>query len=507
MCSVSMSLSGPHPAMHSNAAPLHVDALIDKVRSYLPDENCLPIEQAYTYSLRAHAGQVRASGESYFTHAYAVATVLTEIRMDVPTIAAALLHDVLEDTQTSSGDIRSVFGDEIASLVEGVTKISSYHCLDQEMAAAENWRKMLLAITRDIRVILVKFADRLHNMRTIEYLPADKQRRIATETLILYAPFAQRLGVYRWKSELEDLSFAVLHPDEYRRLRLAWEMRQESSIQQLEEWKHRLTEVILPCGMPFRLSARPKSLYGIWKKMERQAKPLSDIQDLIGLRLITDTVEHCYAMLGTVHTAFRPVPGTFTDYIHMPKINMYQSLHTTLQGDHDVCAEIQIRTEEMHRRCEFGIAAHWRYKEHRPHPSLGATGSKEIDGKLDWLKQVLEWQDELRDPREFLMALRTECTFDQVFVFTPKGKVMVLPAGATPIDFAYAVHTDIGDHCFGAKIDGKMVTLDHILQTGCTCEVLTRKNAHPSKHWLDFAITAQARAKIRRYLREQGGEL
>ncbi len=481
---------------------LMLNELIDAIHAYLPDEDCTLIEKAYRFSSLAHTNQKRASGDTFFTHCLSVAEILAGIKIDTATIAAALLHDVLEDTAITPAQLTDEFGTEITTLVQGVTKISSYHFVDQEMAQAENWRKMLLAVTRDIRIILIKLADRLNNMRTISFLPPDKQKRIALESMNLYAPFAQRLGMYRWKSELEDLSFNVLQPDEYRCLHDAWEQREESHEHHLKDWIKLLEDVLSPYEIPFRLSARPKSLYGIYKKMERQHKAFPEIQDLIGLRLITDTVANCYALLGLVHTHWSPVENTFTDYISVPKINMYQSLHTSITGPGKVLAEIQIRTEEMHKRCEYGIAAHWRYKNHGAKIVSGVTTAEEIDQKLDWLRQVLEWQDELKDPQEFLSAIKTECTFEQVFVFTPQGKVIKLPEGATPVDFAYAVHSDIGDHCFGAKVGDKLVPLDYHFHSGEICEILTRKNVHPTKHWLEFAITAQARSRIRRFLRE-----
>jgi GTP pyrophosphokinase len=480
-----------------------LEKLVTLIKGYSPDADVELLEKAYAVASQAHEGQLRASGEPYFVHCYAVATILTDLKLDVTTITASLLHDTIEDTPVTVADIRREFGPEISVMVEGVTKISSYHFPDREIAQAENWRRMLLAITKDIRVILIKLADRLHNLRTIGYLPGEKQRVIAGESLNLYAPFAQRLGIYRWKSEMEDLSFAVLRPDEYRSLLEQWESRQEINAQSIERWRLRLEESIRPSGIPARLSARPKSLYGIFKKMERQHKPFVEIQDLIGLRLITDSIANCYALLSIVQTGFPVVAGSFTDYIATPKMNMYQSIHITIEGPDRAIAELQIRTEEMHRRCEYGIAAHWRYKEQadgmkRP----GREHSTVIEEKLDWLRQVLEWQSELKDAREFMETFKTECTFDQIFVFTPQGKVVVLPQNSTPIDFAYAVHSQIGDSCFGAKVSGRLVPLDTRLNSGEVCEILTRKNAHPHEHWLKAVITARARAKIRKYLHE-----
>jgi GTP pyrophosphokinase len=479
--------------------------LTDRIKAYLPEGDFALLEKAYEFSSQAHHNQHRASGEDFFTHCTAVAEILTDLKLDIPTIAASLLHDVLEDTAVPPQELRRLFGVEITSMVEGLTKISAYHFPDAEIAQAENWRKMLLAVTKDIRVILIKLADRLHNLRTIGYLPPEKQRSIAAESLNLYAPFAQRLGIYRWKSEIEDLSFAILEPEAYRSIREAWEQREESDARNLTLWQNALQEHIGTSGIPFRMSARPKSLYGVHQKMKRLNKEFGQIQDLLGLRLITDTVANCYGLLGLVQSHFKPFPGSFDDYISMPKINMYQSLHLAIFGPRNLLAELQIRTEEMHRRAEFGIAAHWRYKEKGGSRPADPHKAEEIEEKLDWLKQVLEWQQELTDAKEFLQAFKAECKFEQIFVFTPRGKVLKLPQGATPIDFAYAVHTEIGHHCFGAKVGGKMVPLDFALKSGEICDILVRRNAQPNKHWLETAITARARAKIRKYLRNHSG--
>ena len=474
--------------------------ITEQVKTYLSDGDFGLLEKAYEFSRKAHSGQKRASGEEYFSHCKAVALILTELKLDVETISAALLHDVLEDTSIGSDELISAFGREITGLVEGVTKISSFHFEDRESAQAENWRKMLLAVTRDIRVILIKFADRMHNLRTIKYLPSNKQLVIANETLNLYAPFAQRLGIYRWKSEFEDLSFEVTNPDEHSKLLAKWQELLSKSVRSIEAWKTDLLEKLRPYNIPMRISARPKSLYGVYKKMQRQHKEFSEIQDILGLRLITDTVSNCYALLGLVHTLYKPVPDSFTDYISLPKMNMYQSLHTSITDDNGHIVEIQIRTEEMHKRSEYGIAAHWRYKEGAS-KHAGIARSEEIEEKLDWLKEVLEWQNDIKDPKEFLNAIKSECKFEQVFVFTPKGKVINLPGGATPVDFAYSVHSEVGDHTYAAKVGGRLVPLDIALKSGQVCEIITRKNSKPTKDWLESAITARARSKIRKFLR------
>jgi len=435
--------------------------LLNRIKAYLPDENLSVVEKAFEFSGKAHDKQLRASGEEFFQHSYSVARILTELKLDAATISAALLHDVLEDTKVTHHEMQNEFGKEITALVDGVTKISSYHFADPETAQAENWRKMILAITKDIRVILIKLADRIHNLRTIKYLDPSKQSIIASESLSLYAPFAQRLGIYKWKNEMEDLSFEVLEPVISKNLKAELETRQESNIANLELWKKLISEKLSPFGIKYQLLARPKNIFGIYKKMKRQHKPSAEIQDLIGLRLVTDTVANCYALLGIISSQFTQVDGSFTDYIAVPKINMYQSLHTTIVGPNNIIAELQIRTEEMHRRSEYGIAAHWRYKEHGESKDLKAgTARKEmIEEKLDWLKEVLEWQQELKDPREFLSALKVECEFEQIFVFTPKGKVIKLAMGATPVDFAFMVHSDVGNKCVAARVNEQMVNL------------------------------------------------
>ena len=477
------------------------------IKAYLPDADFSILEKAYAFAEEAHRGQKRASGTDFFSHCVEVAKILASIKLDVSTICAALLHDILEDTTVTVGQLKKEFGSEITSMVEGVTKISSYHFDDPEVAYAENWRKMLLAVTKDIRVILIKLADRLHNLQTIKYLPAEKQKAIATESLNLYAPFAQRLGIYKWKSEIEDLSFGVLEPEESRKLSAEIENQKDTSAHNIERWKKLVTEKLSDSGVPFRLSARPKNLYGIYKKMKRQNKAFEEIQDIIGLRLITDTIANCYALLGLIHTYFMPIPGTFTDYISLPKVNMYQSLHTTISGPDNMVAEIQIRTEEMHKRSEYGIAAHWRYKEKGEITRFDKKEKPEdVEEKLNWLRQILEWQQDLKDSKEFLETFKAECEFEQVFVFTPKGKVIKLPLGATPVDFAYAIHSDIGNHCFGAKIGNKLVTLDYKLKSGEICDILVKRSVKPNKHWLEFAITANAKSKIRKFLREEEGK-
>ncbi|MBQ3833954.1 MAG: bifunctional (p)ppGpp synthetase/guanosine-3',5'-bis(diphosphate) 3'-pyrophosphohydrolase [Elusimicrobia bacterium] len=481
-----------------------LDELINLVKEYSPNADFALIEKAYNYAKNAHYFQQRASGEPYIVHCYNTAKILTELKLDEATICAALLHDVLEDTLVAPEELKEEFGEEITTLVEGVTKINSYKFSDNITAQAENWRKMLLAVVKDTRVIIIKLADRLHNMRTIRYLSPDKQKEISLETLTLYTPFAHRLGIYKWKSELEDLIFEVLQPAKYKEIRSKWEARSESNLKNLELIQDQIKDTVEKMKVSYRILARPKNLYGIYKKMQRQEKPFSAIQDLFGMRIITDTQENCYAILSQIQTNFKILEGSFTDYIAVPKANMYQSLHITVVSDTGVIVEIQIRTEEMHRRAEYGIAAHWRYKaafEKNAAANLKQTDIN-MEHHLEFIKHILESQKDVHDSNEFLTAIKTECNFDQIYVSTPKGDAIKLPDGATALDFAYAVHSDIGDKCMGVKVDGKLVPLDYKLKTGQKCEVLVRKNINPTENWLKIVITAQAKSRIRKYLRE-----
>lgn len=474
-----------------------------KTLAYLNEKDFRLIEKAYNYSSCAHFYQVRVCGEPYLSHCVSVTMNLSEIKMDAPTIAAALLHDVLEDTLATEQELTEEFGEEVVTLVKGVTKLNKYQFDDNTTAQAENWRKMLLAVVKDIRVIIIKLSDRLHNMRTLKHLSPENQKKIATETITLYAPFAHRLGIYKWKNELEDLSFEILQPYEYNQIKSQMNRRSESNIQNLLDVENLLKEKLKPIGIPFRITARPKNLYGIYKKMERQNKPFSAIEDLFGLRVITDTIEHCYEILSVINTNFKQIEGSFTDYINVPKPNMYQSLHLTILSDKKAIVETQIRTEEMHQRAEYGIAAHWRYKRSVENNEQNVTDMESsVASRLDWLKHFLEMQKEVTDSNEFLDSLKTECNFEQIFVFTPQKEVIKLPSGSTALDFAYYVHSDIGDKFMGAKVNGKMSTIDTKLKTGDTCEILVRNNIKPNINWLDFATTAHARSKIRKFLRE-----
>jgi GTP pyrophosphokinase len=472
--------------------------MLSKFSAYSPHVDTTALELAWDFAAKAHANQSRASGDHYLSHCVAVADSLIEWRMDLPTVCAGLLHDTLEDTPTTEAQLRAEFGEEIAMLVMGVTKLDALKFESRDEAQAENWRKMLLATAQDIRVIVVKLADRLHNMKTLNFLKREKQERIAAETMALYAPLAHRLGMFKLKGELEDLSFSYIHPEEHEELAAKVGAQLASSSKHLEAARLAIEKVVTGTNIPCRILARTKTLWSIYKKMERQEKPFEEIQDGLGIRLITDTVANCYALLGIVHTHFKPVAGSFTDYISTPKLNLYRSLHTTIMSPTGELVEIQIRTEEMHRSSEYGIAAHWRYKtgEH--------AKDAHLEEKLNWLRQWIEWLQDLNSPREFLDSLKTDLEFNQVFVFTPAGEVKVLPAGATPLDFAFAVHTDVGFSCVGAVVNNKMVKLDHTLKSGDICRINTKKGSTPKKDWLNHVRTARARSKIRHYLREQG---
>jgi GTP pyrophosphokinase len=472
--------------------------LIARFAAYEPHVDTVLLEKAYDYSHEAHANQERASGEHYFIHCDAVASSLVEWKMDLPTICAGLLHDVLEDTPITADSLRSAFGEEITRLVEGLTKLSHLQFSSRDDAQAENWRRMLLATAQDVRVIIVKLADRFHNMKTLNYLDHDRQIRIAQETMSLYAPLAHRLGMFQVKSQLEDLAFLALHPAEYEDLNRKVSATLAAREVTLARFKEEVQKALETTSIPHRILARTKSLYSIYQKMLRQNKPFEEIQDALGVRIITDTVTNCYALLGVVHTNFKPVSGSFTDYIAIPKMNLYQSLHTTVMGPGGELVEIQLRTDEMNRTAEFGIAAHWRYK------IGGDARDLHLEEKLDWLRQWIEWLQDLKNPREFLDSFKTDLELNQVFVFTPAGEVKALPAGATPLDFAFAVHTEVGQSCVGAQVNNKMVKLDTELKSGDICKVITRKGAEPKKDWLKMVRTARARSKIRHYLREKG---
>jgi guanosine-3',5'-bis(diphosphate) 3'-pyrophosphohydrolase len=471
-----------------------LQTLIEEIPKYQPAADLGLLERAYRFSERSHEGQQRASGEPYLSHPLEVAGLLVNFKMDVTTVTAGLLHDVLEDTKATKSDLQREFGSEIADLVDGVTKIGKLAFSSREERQAENFRKMLVAMARDLRVLMIKLADRLHNMRTLQYLPTDKARKIAQETLDIYAPLAHRLGMAKVKAELEDLALRVLHHEDYQELmrRVAKRrLEREAEINNLIALLHdKLGEV----GIDSKIAGRPKHFYSIWKKMHEGGREFDEIYDLTAVRVLTNTVRDCYGALGVVHSLWKPVPGRFKDFIAMPKVNMYQSLHTTVIGPKGDPVEIQIRTYEMHRIAEEGIAAHWLYKEKR-------SDRDKFDDAFTWLRQLLDSQQETSDPKEFLDNVRLDLFPDEVYVFTPRGDVKALPEGATPVDFAYAVHTDVGHHCVGAKVNGKLVPLRYTLRQGDILEIVTSPTQHPSRDWLKIVKSNRARAKINQWLK------
>src|SRR5574341_1255451 len=471
-----------------------LQTLIEEIPKYQPGADLDVLARAYDFSAASHKGQQRASGEPYLSHPLEVASLLVNFKMDVTTVTAGLLHDVLEDTKATKADLQREFGQEIADLVDGVTKIGKLAFSSREERQAENFRKMLVAMARDLRVLMIKLADRLHNMRTLDYLRGEKARKIAQETLDIYAPLAHRLGMAKVKAELEDLALRTLSPGDYVDLQKRVAKRRlerEADINQvitILEWK--LTEV----GIESQIRGRPKHFYSIWKKMHEQGREFDEIYDLTAVRVITTSVRDCYGALGVIHSLWKPVPGRFKDFIAMPKVNMYQSLHTTVIGPKGDPVEIQIRTWEMHRVAEEGIAAHWLYKERK-------NDRDKFDEAFTWLRQLLESQKETSDPKEFLDTVRLDLFPDEVYVFTPKGDVKALPEGSTPIDFAYAVHTDVGHHCVGAKVNGKLVPLRYTLRQGDILEIVTSPTQHPSRDWLKIVKSNRARAKINQWLK------
>ncbi|MDD3925125.1 MAG: bifunctional (p)ppGpp synthetase/guanosine-3',5'-bis(diphosphate) 3'-pyrophosphohydrolase [bacterium] len=480
--------------------PADLDTISQKLIRYQPDADIDLLKRAYDFACQAHTGQYRVSGDFFISHPLEVANILTDIEMDVYTVAAALLHDVVEDTPVKLIQIRATFGEEITSLIEGMTKLSQIKFKNKLERQAENLRKMFLAMAQDIRVVIIKLADRLHNMRTLTSMPEDKQREIARETLDIYAPLAHRLGVWKVKWELEDLSLRYLEPEVYRDIvsKVARKRREREADIQLciETLQRKLDEI----GIKGTINGRPKHFYSIYQKMKTQHLEFSQIFDLTALRIIVDNVKDCYAVLGIVHTLWKPMPEMFTDYIAMPKSNMYQSLHTKVIGPDSGPLEVQIRTWEMHRTAEYGVAAHWKYKQDE-----GTT--TDYDDKLSWLRQMLEWQSDSRDAGEFMEMLRYDLFSDEVFAFTPNGDVIVLPGGATPVDFAYRIHTDIGNHCTGSRVNGRIVPLDYRLRNGEIVEIITSKTAYgPSLDWLSFIKTSQARNRIRQWLKKERRE-
>ncbi len=475
---------------------IRLNDILDQIHSYLPDADTSLVERAYVFSAKVHAGQVRLSGEPYLSHPLAVAFILSQLKLDLPSIAAGLLHDTVEDTLTTIEEIEEMFGQDVAHIVDGVTKISQIEFQSRVHKQAENIRKMILAMSKDIRVLLVKLADRLHNMRTLQYQKEHKRPKIARETLDIYAPLAGRLGIDWIKRELEDLGFRFMYPEEYEQLKQQVEERLGERKQYVEEVKAIISGKMAEFGLSCRVLGRPKHLWSIFRKMRRRNVGLEQIFDLIAFRIILKTVTECYEALGIVHSLWKPVPGRFKDYISLPKANMYQSLHTTVVGPYGEQMEIQIRTEEMDRVANEGIAAHWLYKE-------GKILTKGDESQFDWLKRLMEWQKELEDPREFLESVRIDLFPDEVYVLTPEGEIKAFPVGATPIDFAYSIHTEVGHHCAGAKVNGRMVPLKYQLQNGDVVEIITSKQHKPSRDWLKIAKTSRARARIRQWIKTE----
>ncbi|HKT47898.1 MAG TPA: bifunctional (p)ppGpp synthetase/guanosine-3',5'-bis(diphosphate) 3'-pyrophosphohydrolase [Candidatus Acidoferrales bacterium] len=472
-----------------------LEELLEKLRKNRPSEDPWMLRRAYDIAAERHRGQVRSSGEPYLTHLLEVAHILADMRLDAITLTAALLHDVIEDTEFPLSRIEERFGAEVALLVEGVTKIARLNMMAPEARQAESVRKMLLAMVNDVRVVMVKLADRLHNMRTLEFLEPAKQQRIARETLDIYAPIAHRLGMGIFRTELEDLAFRYLEPEAFFALQKEVSEKAPAHQKFLEEVQAIIRSKLVEAGIPAELEARVKALFSLHRKIVRQSRSLDQIYDLLAIRLITDNERNCYAALGVVHHIWHPVPGRFKDHIAMPRPNLYQSLHTTvLHGSQPF--EVQIRTQEMHRIAEEGVAAHWKYK-------TGKLGPEDDDRRIAWMRQLIEWSQELQEPGEFLSTLKVDLTPLEVYAFTPKGRVLELPRGATPVDFAYSVHTEVGHQCVGAKINGQMVSLRHEIVSGDVVEILTQKGHRPSRDWLSFAKSSHARSKIRHWINVQ----
>ena len=473
-----------------------IDQLLERVQSYQPDADLEMVRKAYEFSAKAHEGQTRRSGEPYVKHPIAVAGVLTSLKTDVTAIVAGLLHDTLEDTVATAGELEREFGKDVVHLVDGVTKIGKITFKSSEEKQAENFRKMVLSMADDIRVVIIKLADRLHNMRTLEHLSEGKRLEIAQETLEIYAPLANRIGVGWVKNELEDLCLKHLKPDVYEMLRVRVAKRDEDRQQYIQEVRELVEKALGEHGLSGAVYGRPKHLYGVYQKMNKQSISFEEVYDLTALRIITDTKMNCYALLGVIHSLWRPLPGRFKDYIAIPKSNLYQSLHTTVVGPKGEHVEFQIRTEEMHRVAEYGIAAHWKYKEQ------GRVQDKDSKA-FGWLRQFIEWQSDLPDNRQFMDSVKLELFHDVVYVFTPKGTVKELPKDSTPVDFAYAIHTEVGDHCVGAKVNGKIVPLKYELESGDTIEILTSPNQTPHKDWLKFVRTSRAKTKIKHWIKAE----
>lgn len=474
-----------------------IEDLIKIIEKYMTEEEVAFVMKAYEYAKLMHKDQKRKSGEPYIIHPVNVAIILADLDMDVETIVSALLHDVVEDTPATYDDIKEMFSEDVAKIVDGVTKLNKLNYKSSEAFQAENLRKMILAMNNDIRVIIVKLADRLHNLRTLEYMNEEKRKQKAQETIEIYAPLAGRLGIFKIKWELEDLSLRYLDPEGYYDLVEKINKKRSEREKEINEIIKKISAELDKQELHYDISGRPKNFYSIYKKMKGKSKSFESIYDLIAVRILVDTVKDCYAVLGIVHSMWKPLPGRFKDYIAMPKPNMYQSLHTTVISDTGEIFEIQIRTYEMHEVAEYGIAAHWKYKG-------GRTQGKDVDSKLDWLRQLLEWQKDLKDPKEFIDTLKIDFFDDEVFVFTPNGDVVDLPEGSTPVDFAYRVHTGVGNTCVGAKVDSRIVPLNYKLKNGNIVEVITQKSSSgPSRDWLKFVKSPRARQKIKQWFKSK----
>ncbi|MCC7242168.1 MAG: bifunctional (p)ppGpp synthetase/guanosine-3',5'-bis(diphosphate) 3'-pyrophosphohydrolase [Acidobacteria bacterium] len=479
---------------------IRFEDLLDRVRAYSPDADLELLRRAYVFSALEHKGQVRHSGEPYLVHPLEVADILAGMKLDAVCVAAGLLHDVVEDTLTTPETLRERFGEDVAHIVEGVTKLGAIPFSSSEERQVENFRKMLLAMVDDIRVILVKLADRLHNMRTLQHMSDERRVRIAQETLDIYAPIANRLGMSKIKNELEELSFRYLEPVAYATLRTRVDAKRRTAEGSIGELKARISAKLAEAHIPVvAIDGRIKRLYSIWLKLKKQKIDLDQVYDLIALRIVTPSVRDCYAALGIIHQTWSPVPGRIKDFIAMPRPNGYQSLHTSVISERGLPFEVQIRTEEMHRRAEEGIAAHWKYKE-------GRVGAGRDEQHFQWLRQLLEWQQEVRDPQEFLTNLKIDLYPEEVYTFTPRGQVKVLPRGATAVDFAYAIHTDVGHQCVGARVNGRMVPLRTRLKNGDIVEVMTNATHKPSRDWLSFTVTSRARNKIKHLIQAEEKE-
>jgi guanosine-3',5'-bis(diphosphate) 3'-pyrophosphohydrolase len=478
-----------------------IEHLLEKASAYMKEQDLIRIQEAYDFAEQAHHGQVRKSGEPYILHPVAVADILVDMQMDVLSIIAALLHDVVEDTTVDLQTVRAKFGETCAMLVDGLTKLEKIQFRSKEEQQNENYRKMFVAMAQDIRVILIKLADRLHNMRTLKFQSEEAQRRIAYETLEIFCPIAHRLGISAIKWEMEDIALRYLNPQQYYRIANLMKKKRAEREQFIHDVISRITEKLEEMGIEGDISGRPKHLYSIYKKMTDRNKQFTEIYDLLAIRIIVDNIKDCYATLGIIHTLWKPMPGRFKDYIAMPKANMYQSLHTTVIGPNGEPTEVQIRTWEMHRTSEYGIAAHWAYKE----GSLVPGGN--FEDKMSWFREILELQHEARDASEFMESLKMDFFADLVFVFTPSGEVIELPAGSVPLDFAYRIHTEVGNRTIGAKLNGRIVPLDHKLKTGDIVEILTSKHSYgPSQDWVKIAQSSHARSKIRQWFKKERRE-